>query len=523
MPASLHLSVDEQTEQVMAWYSPVEGEAPPDAEALAAALAAQGLAEARIDPAARDAFLSGCQEGAAEQAPIGMCRPGRLEITVAANHQSAWLSLEPPDGGKPVDEAQLRAALAGQGIVYGLLEAEMREALASGRCRQLLIAQGRAPEAGEPARFESLLRHAGTSDERSPIDFRELGSLVVVDPGTPLMRRIPPRRGRDGTDILGVAIPAPAVPDLPFDIGPGTARSPQDPELLIATQSGLPSLAPRGVSVNPKVEVQDVDLASGNIQFDGTVHVRGDVRAGMLIKVTGDVLIDGTLEAAEVEAGGHVMVQGGIIGRAERSEAGLQTARVRAKGHVQARFIEHAQIEAGGSVQAATGLRDAEVHAGDEVLVGAGLVGGHIAALRRVHAVVLGAPWGDQTQVQVGVDPFLNAQIKELAHERQRRGDEQHKLQQVMNHLSQPETRPDPALRDRVQVSLQACEAAIGGLDTQIADLQARLEVSEQAVIEVESRIHNGVTLVVGPSVLAILEDRRGGSLRRVEGELSWK
>lgn len=518
----LTLYVEPTSYQLMAAYWAEEGREPPDAAALQAQLAAQDLGDSQLDAQALQRFLAQCGAGSVEDTPIGMHQDGSFGLTVSADQLCAWLRLEPPVGGKAVSAEQLYAALAEQGIVHGLKPEAIRQALSSGRCEQVLIAEGQEPEAGVATRFDCLLRAPGAVGEGDsrPIDYRELGSLIVVDPGAPLMRRTPALPGKPGRDVLGQPIAARPVPDLPFDPVNGAAASPRDANLLLATISGTPSVGPRGVSVNPQVEVQDVDLVSGNIHFDGSVHVKGDIRSGMRVRVAGDVRVDGTVEAAELIAGGHVLVKGGIIGRAEHGEVAAETARVRCQGGLHAKFIEHANVEANGTVQVDAGIRDSEVVAGDSVLAGSNVVGGRTAAHRLVQAQVLGDAWGAQTLVQVGLNPFLSARLDAMTLERRHRSEEEAKLQQLLAYLAQQPAKADETMRERAELTLQACQTALTELDAQIGALQAELEVSEQAGIEVARMLHGGVRLMVGHSALALVEDRRGGRVHRVEGQV---
>lgn len=518
-PSALQLEV--ASEEIRASYQPAGDAPPPSRDDLQQALSARGLQDCVFDEAAIEAFLARCAQGEVEPSPIGLRRDGRFEITLSANRLHVWLRVDPPQGGLPVSLERVQIALAERGVVYGLREDALREAVTAGRCEQCLIAEGREPEAGTPARFESLLSGRGVSDERGPVDYRELGALIVVDPGTPLMRRTPAQPGRDGRDVCGEVIAARSPPDLPFETVGGASPAPHDPDLLIASIPGLPSVGPRGVSVNPQVEVQDVDLQSGNIRFDGTVHVKGDIRAGMSVRVAGDVIVEGTVEAAEVQAGGHLIVKGGIIGRAEHGEASA-TARVRCQGDVQARFIEHADIEAGGDVRAEAGIRDSRVVAGEAVLVGASgsVVGGRTAAHRLIRTPVLGSAWGDPTEAQVGVNPFIDGKLATLRAAREKREAERAKLQQLLAYLAQQPAGEHAELRGKAQLTLQSCEQGLAATDAEMAGLAAQLALSDSACIEVQRCLHGGVRLMVGPSALLVKDERAAARVRRVDGQI---
>ncbi|KAG0751514.1 hypothetical protein G6F24_014257 [Rhizopus arrhizus] len=97
---------------------------------------------------------------------------------------AALLTLHPPKGGQPVTLDMLRHAVADRGIVHGVLEAAMAEAVEQGRSATVMIAQGTPPTRGTPTRFESLLDRlkprAQEIDELAPRDARDLGSLLLV-------------------------------------------------------------------------------------------------------------------------------------------------------------------------------------------------------------------------------------------------------------------------------------------------------------------------------------------------------
>ena len=82
----------------------------------------------------------------------------------------------------------------------------------------------------------------------------------------------------------------------------------------------------------------------------------------MEVRVTGDVVVNGTMEAALVEAGGSVTVKGGIIGMAEAMQDAsgpARTAHIVCGGELKARFIENAIISAGQNVEVEREIRNA--------------------------------------------------------------------------------------------------------------------------------------------------------------------
>jgi hypothetical protein len=112
----------------------------------------------------------------------------------------------------------------------------------------------------------------------------------------------------------------------------------------VAIVPGQPTVIKNGVKVNPVLDVENVDLSTGNLSFEGTVRVSGDVLTGMKMNVGGDVVINGTVEAAEIVAGGSVTVKGGVIGHSEgvTAQAGTTAiaSRISSQKSVQVMFAE---------------------------------------------------------------------------------------------------------------------------------------------------------------------------------------
>ena len=155
----------------------------------------------------------------------------------------------------------------------------------------------------------------------------------------------------------------------------------------------------RGVlRVDPVLIIDgDVDYASGSVNFAGTVAVRGSILDGFMVQAAGDVIVDNTVQAATVEAGGDVVVRRGILTRAK--------TRVYAEGSVYARFIENSIVEAEGDVVVETAIMNSDVRSNGRVIAlnaeGA-VMGGRTLAFDAVIAKSVGSTANVPTYVQAG-------------------------------------------------------------------------------------------------------------------------
>lgn len=245
----------------------------------------------------------------------------------------------------------------------------------------------------------------------------------------------------------------------------------------------------------------------------------------MQVRVSGDVVVLGTIEAARVQAGGNINVNGGIIGLAERrhasrpgdAEAGpARSAHITAGGSVKARFIENAVVNADKSVAAEREIRQSRIYAGEGVTVGASnsplgvITGGETHAARAVRAGSIGSLAAVPTLVAVGLHPHAAARREALQQRRAGLQEEQAKLEKLMLFLRENPARDTNGMSERARATL----ARVAGEQAQLAmdeqQLNALLNPLTDATVVAARRLHGGVTLMVGGKRLEILEDMAG-------------
>jgi uncharacterized protein (DUF342 family) len=438
---------------------------------------------------------------------------------------SARLTVTAPRGGAPVTEEQVRAALAQRGVVSGLKDDVLVQAVA-GAAESALIAEGRPPTSGKPAQFESLIdalkKNKHEIDENAIIDYRDMGNLIVVGPGDPLMRRTPAEPGLPGENVLGKPVAPSPVSDTPFAPKlPGATLSADDPCLLVAAVAGVPREVKCGVAVNPLDEIEAVDLRTGNIDFKGSLRVSGDIAMNMKVRVSGDLIVNGAIESAEVHADGNITVNGGIIGMAEsRSHGGQEQsriARITCGGTVKARYISSARVDAAQSVMAEREVRQCDILAGESVVVGSSrgeggvITGGHIHAMKLVQAGMIGSISAAPTEIRVGLNPHAQAKRDELAAEEQSLTDQKEKLEKLLWFLAKHPEKNTDGLGERARETLRMLADSQAVLDARKADLTTELAPLPSACIIARKHFYSGVTLHVVNKAMEVFEDQIGG------------
>ena len=114
--------------------------------------------------------------------------------------------------------------------------------------------------------------------------------------------------------------------------------------------SGNVTLVSDEVFVSDCYEVPaDVGPSTGDISYDGSINVKGNILTGYKVEASGDIYVNGAVEGATLIAGGKIVLNRGI--------QGMGKAMMKAEGDVISNFIESANVEAGGKI-----ITDAIMH-----------------------------------------------------------------------------------------------------------------------------------------------------------------
>lgn len=410
---------------------------------------------------------------------IGERRDATCGITISNDHLKAYLVLTPNFGGKAITLKDIQKLLLVKGIVFGIVSSEKIDAvLEKGQVTDFLIAEGIEPIAGIDTHFKDLTpqRHERKPlvDDKGNVDFRELGDIVMVHRDDVLIQRIPPVPGKKGRSVFGnELIPVEGL-DIPFSSNlSGVYVNPKDENQLLSFISGQPILIPDGMIVSPILTVENVDLSSGNIRFDGSVIVLGNVDTDMKIYALADITIGGDVINARIECKGNLKVNGGVTGnselivggdiqiksgiqkytvKSEASKADLSTIKplhkhlkkVAARGCVSIDFAENCIIEAGIDIVINKYAINCELMAENKIVIGTGgggydqqssIIGGMTWAMLLVKALTIGSSSGVKTQVQVGSNPYIQHRLMQIKNALLQLSEEQEKIDKLLEWL----------------------------------------------------------------------------------------
>lgn len=376
----------------------------------------------------------------------------------------------------------------------------------------IVIAQGIPPVQGKDAKIEYLFNSdidaKPTIKEDGTVDYHDLDLISRVAAGQTVARMIPEDYGKPGKDVFGKEVQPYRVKKVNFKYGNNLAIS-EDGMSLISKVSGQVTLEGEKVFVSDTYEVPvDVDLSTGNINFDGNVIVRGTVRSGFIVKATKDVTIYGVVEGAEVYAGGNIMINRGV--------QGMNKAIIQAGGDIISKFIESATATAGQDVESDS-LLHSNVSAGRDIKVSGRnglIVGGSVKATSSIEAKQVGNDMGTNTEISVGVDPNVRKRIKELGDRIKKMSDEKEKLNQVVTVLRKRkdiEGTLDEGKTEMLQKSMRniiLMEQQIKQDNAEFKECQMKNSENDKACVRVLGDIYPGCKVVFG-ATSSFIKDKK--------------
>lgn len=321
-----------------------------------------------------------------------------IQLSVSSDGLTATIRVKPVED-QPVSVEEIVSFLRQNGVVYGILEDSIRDFCDNKKFfLELPCARGIAPIDEENGTLEYLFEKdknlMPTELDDGTVDYRDLGIVQNVKKGDVLCRIIPPAPGRNGTDVCGKPLPfrKGALPSFPQ--GRNTEVS-EDGLTLTSTTDGCIEYKNASLSISEVFIVRgDVDSASGNIDFLGTVVVQGDVLEGFTVKAGGDINVRGMVEGATMEAGGNIAIAYGMNG--------MNRGRLTAGGSVSAQYIENSTVKCEGDVRTGVVLNSV-VTAGNSIIVRGKrglLAGGRAQAGRQIYAVTIGSG-GARTELSI--------------------------------------------------------------------------------------------------------------------------
>ena len=470
-------------------------------------------------------------------------------VEIGDDEMNAKVTVVPPqsenDRFATIDD--VRNVLKRRNVAYGIDETRMAEL--SAKLSQLStskninepiemeVAFGTPVTNGEEARIEFVYKKpeeeaqapaAPEETEDGRVDYRATHKIENVAKGTLLARKIPPTKGMNGMTVTGRALPAADGKDIDISMGKGVVLSPDNKDEWISDTDGQVIFKENKISVLALYETPgDVNLSTGNIDFIGTVVVRGDVKDGFKVHAGEDIVVNGVVEGAELKSGGKMSIGGGVSGN--------DKAKIICAGDANIKYIRNSVVEVGGSLTCGQAIMHSKVTVAKKVTVAGKkgqIVGGQVIAGEEVNAATIGSNFATPTEIIVGEAVGLRDELQRLENEvktslenldKTKKGIQFLKdLQVKMGGNLPPDKKELLTKLTRAQFKLMADSKTLAEKkqDMEKKEMEQSEDRRRHAKVTCSGVMHTGVKITVNKASRSISEELKYCTLTESDGEV---
>ncbi len=430
----------------------------------------------------------------------------------------------PSETGSKITIHEFLTELSNRQIQYGICEEEIRDALDNEKyCTDIIVALGRPARHGTDAEivyyFNTDLKAKPTENEDGSVDFFHLNTINHCSAGDILARLIPADPGDYGMSIQGARIKPRDVKNTTLRYGNNIDIS-EDKLVLTSKVDGHVDIVEGRVFVSNNLQVENVDNSTGNLDFEGSITVNGNVQSNFSVKARGNIVVNGLVEGAYLEAGGDIIIARGMTG--------MSKGELKAGGNIVAKFLENTKATATGYITTESILHSI-VMAGSDITVNGKrgfITGGRVCATNQIQVKTLGSPMGTTTVLEVGADPVIKNKLQ--------------KAQKDVAELSKIVRSLDPIIanylikrKQGIQLShdqlaylsnvIKLREQKVTELKNATSELDVLQEVVEQqthAQVVVSGEVFPGVKIVIGDVSMAVQDNMKYCKFVKLHGDV---
>ncbi len=449
-----------------------------------------------------------------------------MEMEISADKMLVFCRFYPAsEGGDRMDEQEIATQMQQNKIKFGIDHEAICRFLSNREYnKEIVLAKGKPPRQGKDAKIEYFFNTSlNTKPKKNPdgtVDYHELNTVSMVQAGQRLARLIPPDHGEDGMDVLGNIIKPRSVKELKLEFGNNITLS-EDRSEITSDVTGHATLTGGKVFVSDVLEIPaDVDTSTGDINYDGSVLIKGNVKSGFRVVANGDVVVEGVVEGAVIQSKGQIVIKQGIHG--------MNKGILSAHGNIICKFIENATVTCGGYLET-EGILHSKVSAFSEIHVHGRkslVTGGTIRAGYLLDTEVLGSEMGAITQVEVGVDPAKKAKYLDMQKNLAEKKKNIDTMKPILTNFSEKMAAGVQLPQDKLEyvqklaVAFKKEQAELMGLKEEIEVLHSEIMAGSDARVKVSKNVYPGVTVTISDVSLTIRDTRGFCQFVREGGEV---
>ena len=433
-------------------------------------------------------------------------------IKLSNDKYSATLKMDEWD--KSANFKGIIKLLRDHNIIFGIKE-DMIKRIVAGEFvgEEVVVAEGRRPQKGKDGWYEFFFRTQFSREpavlEDGSLDYTDIDWFEQVTKGQKLAVYHDAEDGIEGCTVTGQDVRTTRGKPLPVLRGKGI-RIDEDNVTYLADVSGYVEYVERDrkLEVHNLLQLAEVTPLQGRIVFDGDVNVKGNVTEGAYIEATGDVVVDGMVEAAVVKADGDIVIRKGVNGAAKGT--------IISKKNISVNFLEYARVWSTGDLKA-NYLLNSTVNCGGKLTISGtqgSIIGGTTYAAKEIRVHTVGNDVMVKTFLRLGLD-------QEMLERQESIETELNSLNGVMEQLSETlkdEERNSNEMYLKVENAIAVKKENQKKLEEERQENEDKIEETSKARAIIDGEVFENVSIMIndkewrcrngaGPTTVQILND----------------
>ena len=280
------------------------------------------------------------------------------------------------------------------------------------------IAKGFPPKDGRNGKLVFLIKPYGkntnsNSNKSEEHNLRDLHLFDNVHEAQTVARVYPPKPGDPGKDALGFEIES--TPGKEYICQHDNTIEVQEPvdnepfKRVVTLQEGYLYDDSGKLTVKDELVInEDVDYRVGNLDFIGSIIVRGDVTSGFRVRAKKGIVVDGSLRGGSLlSAEGGVEVKGHAFG--------APGEKIACRGDILLNMAQELQAECNSDIHLKKEARECVLRAHSTILASnARILGGKSLAVCGLEAKTLGSKAGAGTEIYLCTDVETSVEYGDL-------------------------------------------------------------------------------------------------------------
>ena len=369
------------------------------------------------------------------------------------------------------------------------------------------------PEHGRPGYIEwrsgfdpEALDDQQAETEDGKIDFYARQSFIRARKEDHVATIHPPTEGTDGRDVTGRTISA--SPGKPLMITVDQSMLHLNDGRVLAQLDGLLVFDGKKLKVDPVLMIEGtVDFSTGNIDFEGDVVIRHDIRDKFSVKASGSVTIEGLIDASHIQCAGDLHARRGVAGRNEG------TLDVGGDAHVG--YLDQVSGRVGGSLHFAKEIMHCTISVDGDLTSDVGRVlGGCVTVMGDARLAELGSESETPTEIRLTSVPDASSPAGGAAEQLQKLHSEIATMQEEIESLKATAGHHNPVAAERMTeltFEIGDAEGKVAALTKEFPQLAAVAEDTGcDSTLDIMRQIHGRVTLTIGSNTVVFSESVKG-------------